>query len=328
VRIAASLAFLSLALGSCGESPAQADAKPSLVLERTIPLPGVDGRIDHVALDAAKHRLAIAALGSNALVIVDLETGTVAKRVDGLPEAQGVAFDGERFVVGCGGDGSLRFLSREGVETARLDLGADADNVRVDPSTGRVLVGYANRLGLVEKDRLVGSVALEGHPESLQVEAKGTRVFVDVPGAGHVAVVDKAKAEVVATWPTKTARANYPMALDEAHARLYVGCRSPARLLVFDTKAGTPSPLAEIEISGDVDDVFVDDAKGLVYLSCGEGFLDVVERKEKDAYARVDRIATSAGARTSLFDAATGTLYLACPKRASAAEIRVYRRGS
>ena len=148
-------------------------------------------------------------------------------------------------------------------------------------------------------------------------------MFVNVPGARQVAVVDREKREVVATWPLGAVKGNFPIALDEERHRVYVGCRTPARLLAYDTEAG--KLVADLDVSGDVDDVFVDAAADRLYLVCGEGYVDVVQRGKGDAIERVGRVATRPGARTGLFVPATRTLYVAVPKTGDrAAEVRAY----
>jgi DNA-binding beta-propeller fold protein YncE len=321
-------ALVALALG-WGAPPAPAgEAVTALTFVKAIRLPGVKGRIDHLAVDAAGKRLVVAALASDSVEVVDLEKGEVVKRLTGAKEPQGVAILKEKgeIVVAYGGDGSVRFFDPSTLEPAGLvDLGDDADNVRVEAATGRIWVGYgAGSVAAIEKGKKVADVALQGHPESFQLEEKGTRTFVNVPTAGHVAVVDRKTASVVATWPLNDLKANFPMALDEGKKRLYVGCRNPARLLVLDTDTG--KQVAVLEISKDVDDVWVDAATGRLYLSCGEGFVDVVTRAEPERYERATRVPTSAGARTSLFVPATGLLYVAVPQAgAQAAEVRIYR---
>ncbi len=118
-------------------------------------------------------------------------------------------------------------------------------------------------------------------------------------------------------------QANFPMALDANNRRLLVGCRKPARLVVFDTVAG--KPVADLAISGDTDDLFYDAKRSRVYISCGEGSIDVIEQTHGDGYRRISRIATAAGARTSFFSPAQDRFYLAVPARGPAeANIRVY----
>jgi hypothetical protein len=113
------------------------------------------------------------------------------------------------------------------------------------------------------------------------------------------------------------------MALDEDGHRLFIGCRQPARLLAFDTESG--KEVAAVDCSGDTDDVFYDAARTRVYVSCGEGFLDVFDAKDA-APTRIAKIPTAAGARTCLFVPDLHMIYLAVPHRgAQQAEIRVFK---
>src|SRR5205823_9981427 len=102
--------------------------------------------------------------------------------------------------------------------------------------------------------RRLAAVRLSGHPESFQLEKSGPRIFVNVPGAAHVVVIDRTRNAVIARWELGDAAANFPMALDEPDHRLFIGCRRPARLLVYDTASG--KRVAGVPIGGDTDDLF------------------------------------------------------------------------
>jgi hypothetical protein len=152
-----------------------------------------------------------------------------------------------------------------------------------------------------------GEIALSGHPEAFQAEASGGRVFVNVPAARQVVVVDRDAGRQVASWEVD-GRDNYPMALDEAGRRLLIVDRGPPELLVLDTASG--ERVARLPTCGDADDVFLDAKRQRIYVSCGEGFLDVV-RRGGDAYEEVARVPTAPGARTALFVPELDRLYLA-----------------
>jgi YVTN family beta-propeller protein len=297
-----------------------------------IPMPGVEGRIDHLAIDLAGKRLFVAALGNNTVEVIDISAMRVIKSIGGLHEPQGIRFlpDRNRVVVANGGDGSTVFY--DGTSLAVLQIArtsGDADNVRYDPKRGRVYVGYgAGALASVDPDgKALGDIKLAAHPESFQLESAGPRIFVNVPSAGHVAVVDRDKQTVSATWPVRAAGANYPMALDEAARRLFLGCRRPAKLLVYDTQAGTL--VSSVDIVGDTDDLFCDAAKKRLYVIGGEGFITVLEQQDADHYRPVQKMPTSAGARTALFVPELGKLFVAVPHRGGQrAEIRVFSTGT
>ena len=140
-----------------------------------------------------------------------------------------------------------------------LNFKNDADNIRYDEATKKIYIGFGsgeNTIVNAPDGKQVGSITLSGHPEAFQLEKGGNRIFVNVPNSRHVAVVDRDRGEVIATWKTDLAFGNFPMALDEANHRLFVGCRLPSTLVVLNTDSG--DVVAKIEISGDPDDLFYD----------------------------------------------------------------------
>jgi hypothetical protein len=198
--------------------------------------------------------------------------------------------------------------------------------VAAEANTGRLYAGVADgAIAVVEDAEVVRTVPLDAHPESFQLEEGSQRLFANVPGAGHIAVVDRSNGKTLAKWPLKGVKANYPMALVEARQRLLVGCRSPARLLVLDTKDGRV--VASVEISGDIDDIFFDETANRIYLACGAGFVDVLSGDEPGGYARIGSVPSAKGARTALFDPKGRRLYVAAPRRVETdAAILVFRQ--
>jgi len=306
-------------------------APEPLALVQQIPLPGVQGRIDHLAVDVDQQRLYLAALGNNTVEVIDLKGGRRITSVTGVHEPQGIAVvaDLKRVVIANGQGGHVQVRDTEDAQlhvTQTMTLSDDADNVRYDAEATRVYVGYGGgALAAMNPadGRKLGDVPLAGHPESFQLEKNGPRVFVNVPTANQIAVVDREAMKVLATWPVTDAHANFPMALDEAGHRLFIGCRKPAKVLIYDTATG--KLIGSADIVGDTDDLFYDAARKRLYVSGGEGFLDVLQEQDATHFTRVAHIPTAAGARTSLFVPELKRLYLAVPHRgAQQAEIRVY----
>src|SRR5437867_1350399 len=304
-------------------------AQEPLALARTIDLPRVEGRIDHLAFDGATGRLYVAALGNNTVEVLDVRAGAHVKSVPGFREPQGIAVvpDAKLIAVANGQGEGLQLLNADDYRPDRMvQLGDDSDNVRYDASAKRVYVGFGSgALAAVSPTdgKVISQVKLAGHPESFQLERSGSRIFVNVPTADHIAVVDRGAMKVIATWPLVSAKSNFPMALDEANHRLFVGCRRPAKLLVYDTTNG--KEITSVDIVGDTDDLFYDAARKRLYISGGDGYIDVFQNQDDNRLARVAHLSTAAGARTSLFVPDQGRLYLAVPHRGSQkAEIRVY----
>jgi len=324
MRYLASLFLAFLASAALAAEPT------ALKLTQTIPLPGVKGRFDHFALDPAGKRLFVAALGNNTLEVIDLAAGKRIRSLAGMSKPTGVLFLSKpnQIIVANGDDGTLKILSGDVSQVLHnLTALADADNLRFDPPTKLAWLGYGEgALAIIDPAaaKLLGSVKLPAHPESFQLEREGNRIFVNVPDAKQVAVIDRTKRTVTDTWPMETFQANFPMALDETNHRLFIGCRQPARLVVLDTATG--KPVADLAISGDIDDLFYDAPRKHLYLSCGEGFLDTIEQTTADTYRRVSQLPTAPGARTCYFAPSRDRLYLAVPDRGSPkAEIRVFQ---
>jgi DNA-binding beta-propeller fold protein YncE len=307
-------------------------AQESFSLVATIPLPGVKGRFDHFAVDAKGGRLFVAALGNDTLEILDLRAARRLKSIEKILMPTGVVYlaDRDRIGVASGNAGAFEMFDGAAYALASsvssLD---DADNVRWDATTRRVYVGYGEgALAVIDvggaSPKTIGSVPLPAHPESFQLESNGSRIFVNTPGAESIQVIDRTIQKVVATWPLSELGANFPMALDEDEARLFVGCRKPPTLLVLDTASG--KRVTQVPICGDTDDLFYDRARKRIYVSCGEGFIDVIDERSPDVYELHEHIPTRAGARTSFYSVESDALYLAVPQRESHdAEIRVYR---
>jgi hypothetical protein len=92
---------------------------------------------------------------------------------------------------------------------------------------------------------------------------------------------------------------------------------------VFDTESG--KQITVVNISGDTDDLFFDRGSKRIYVSAGEGNIDVIDQMDADQYTPAGKIATASGARTSLFVADLHRMYLSVPHRgAQESAIRVY----
>jgi len=307
-------------------------ASPSIRLEKTIELPGVTGRIDHLAIDLVRRRLFVAALGNDTVEVVDLRGGVHEKSLKGFSEPQGVlVLDPEdRILVTNGGSGLLGVLDGTKLEkVAAVPIGPDADNIRHDPLSKQVIVGFGEGehggLSIVDTAtwKVVAEILVGGHPESFQFDAKGERAFVNVPSKRAIVVVDLTRRKVLDTWPLEGAEANFPMAIQGGDRRLFVGCRQPAQLIVIDPVKGRT--FEALPLSGDPDDVFLDEASSRVFVTCGAGAIDVFERRDLGKYAHLERVETRSGARTCLFSPGEEELFVAVPRKGdSAAEIRVY----
>ena len=322
-------AVCGVALLSCYAAATSNAQSAPLKLKQTISLPGVEGRIDHFAFDPIGERLFVCALGNNTVEVLDLQKGERVHSITGLGAPQGVGYvpSLNRLFVANDKGGICKIYDGKSFQpVGELNLKDDADNIRYDQATKEIYIGFGSGgIAVVNPadGKQVGSIKLNAHPEAFQLEENGSRIFVNVPNSRQVAVIDHNKGQVIARWKTDIASENFPMALDEADRRLFIGCRLPPKLIVLNTDSG--NVVAKIDISGDADDVFYDGKRHRIYVICGAGKIDIIERSDPNTYKELAKMDTPNGARTGFFVPNQDMLFVAVPHRGSQqAEVRGY----
>jgi hypothetical protein len=315
---------------------------PALELRSRVTLPGVNGRrLDHLGVDVKGQRLFVTAFYNHTVEVIDLRLGKRVRTLSDLRNPQGAfyQYSTNRLYLSSSIDGTVKILDGTTFEIlSTVRFSSDADNLRYDALSDSVVVGYGGEKFLHGKPvrghgvgalafldpsgKNRGEIALDAHPESFQLETTGTRVFVNVPDHREIEVADVVTREILARWPVTSCTDNFPMSLDEAHHRLFVGCRTPSRLLVFDTERG--KIIAAYPTVEHSDDLFYDPPRSRVYI-LGEKFIEVWQQKNPDRYEEIGRVPTPGHARTGLFVPELGELFEAVPKRGSdQAEVLVF----
>ena len=325
-------------LGAAGLAGGQEPAALSLVAR--IPLPSVEGRIDHLGVDVKGQRLFVAAVGNHTLEVIDLKAGKPLHTIADLAEPQGVFYDASsnRLFVACALDGVTKIFDGTTFQLlATAKFPDDADNVRYDGRRKQIVVGYAGAKELRKRTQGTGGlgfldsdgnkrrdVVIDAHPESFRLEQSGNRIFVNVPEKKEIEVIDQTSFTVLARWPVTSAQGNFPMALDEAHHRLFVATWTPSRMLVFDTETG--HEVASGDTAGPSDDLFYDATNTRIYVLTSTGFLEVFRQKDPDHYELIGHYPTPPHTQTGLFVPEWGRLFAAAQKHGDqSAEIRVYQ---
>lgn len=318
---------------------AVAQQSEPLSLDSHIALAGVKGRIDHLSVDLKGQRIFVAAVDNHTLEVIDLKLGRTIHTITDLPEPQGVFYDTStnRLFVACALDGMTKIFDGTTFQAlASVKFPDDADNIRYDSRSKNVIVGYAGAkqlrkretgtggLGFIDSDgKKIADIVIDAHPESFQLEKTGSRLFVNVPDKKEIEVIDVPRHVVVSRWPIAEEN-NFPMALDEAHHRLFVASWDPPQLVVFETQGG--KKIAAAEIAGPSDDLFFDSQRGRIYVLTSKGFIDVFQQKDPDHYERIARYPTPPHTQTGLYVPEWGKLFAAVQKQGGQdAEVRVYQ---
>lgn len=311
-------------------SPAPGQETKALELTQTITFPKVQGAFNHMSVDAVHQRLFAAAPDNQTVEVVDLKSGKRLRSLEGeRPAAVRYAPEFNQLYVSSGQilyiyDGGTLGLIKS------VDLGSRLDELQYDARANELYVGCmtsgktAIAVISIPEGNLLGKVPLPGSPQGMVVEEGGVRLFANVPSKRQVAVADRQARRLLSRWPVRRVKENTPIGLDEAHHRLFLGAREPPRLVVLDTLSG--KTVAEVPIDGFADDLSWDPARRRIYISCGAGFIDVIQQQDADHYRPLDRVSTSDGAATSTFSGQLNSLYVGVPRRGDEpAEIRVFK---
>jgi len=332
--------LVSLVMGQAVPRP---QGPPVLNFIGRIPLPGVDGRIDHTSIDLMGQRLFASANGDNALVVIDLKTGKEVKQIKSLNKPQNSYYVASvnRLFVSNNGDGTVKIFDGTTYALQRtVQLSSDADNIRYDARRHHVLIDYGGekflngkvqgREGmkdgavavLDEAGNKVGEIPTGGHPESLQLEQNGNRIFINSPDNHYVVVADLDTNKVLAHW-SNPACENYPMALDEAHHRIFVFCRNnPGYVSVIDTENGKQVTTIPATPQSSSDDIFYDPSKSRLYVLSSlqpvfgnPGVIDVIQEKDAAHYEMIATYTTGPVGRDGLFVPELGKLFVSTPRQ-------------
>ncbi|MFO0967108.1 MAG: hypothetical protein U0793_16200 [Gemmataceae bacterium] len=318
-----------LALTTGANRASAGDAK-TLELLQTIQLKGAPGRLDHLAIDNKNSRLFVANLSNNSLDIVDLKAGKLIKQIPDQKKIQDIAYapDLDRIFVGNGSGDQCNVFDGKDYKLLKSISFPGADNVRYRPARQLVYVGHAEKmLSTIDAKtyELKAKIELPGRPEGFQLESKRPRLYMNTVDPTRLVVVDTDKHEVLHRYPIKGADRAYPMALDEANKRIFIGCREKPSIVVMDSETG--KEVACVDIPKDIDDLFFDAKNKRLYASCGVGSLAVVRQLDGDRYETLETIPTVKLARTCFFDRVGERLYLIVPRQEGeeGPTIRVYR---
>src|SRR5712671_4506960 len=310
-------------------SPVVANAQSAapLHLVQTISMPNVKGRIDHMDVDVKGKRLFMAGLENGSLEVVDLQAGKWLKSIPGFKKTQGVAYvpSLNKVFVASGDDGMLRVFRGDTLElldSIKLDLGPN--RVVYDPHTELLYVGYGGKdagkdygqVGVIDAktNKHIGDIKVDGHPGELLLDQSGKTLFVFVSATSKVQVVDTNKREVVSTWRVSSQR-NGDGAFDERTHRLFIGTRTPPRMIVMDSQTG--KEIASLPTVEGMDGVYFDPRLKRIYISGGRdydvGYIFAYQQKDADHYETIGKIPTKSGAGASFWSPELNRYYVAAP---------------
>lgn len=324
--------FLLASTVAAAQQPAVSFGDAPLTLLRTTYLPDVVGDFDHFAVDEKRNHLFVSAEVHHSVEMFDLKTGEHLQSIGGFKTPHSLAFDAgkDELMVADGGDSALILLAGSDLHrTDRIALidgsatgkGDSPDAAYYEPQTRLYYIGNGGvsanlpdstiSIFSPEQGRLVDEIKVPGNNlESMVVDGKRGRLYVNVRDRKQVAVIDLAKKQVVATWTAPDMNRNTALTLDPVAGRLFVAGRNPGLLYVFDVNSGNVvSTMPCVNVN---DDMTWDSAMKRLYISGSQG-LSVFHQDSPDKYTLLVNLPTNGG-KTSTYVPAVHQFYVVHPK--------------
>jgi sugar lactone lactonase YvrE len=293
---------------ACGSQLKAVGQEPYRVLDRW----KLDdaGWWDYLTVDAPAHRLYVTR--GDHLDVLDTNTGKQLGSIGGLHGIHGVALDaaGKFGYISDGGGNAVVVFDRASLATvATIPAGTGPDSIIFEPATQTVWAfnGRSRNATVidVESGKVVATVALPGKPEAPAVDGKGM-VFDNLEDKGEIVRLDARARKVTAEWKIEGCEGPSGLAIDPEGRRLFPVCDGK-KMGIVDADSG--KTLATAAIGDGPDAAGWSASRKLVFASCGEGVLSVIDAASPD-YKTVETLPTQAGARTMGYDAKTDRVYL------------------
>ena len=318
----------------------EAQVEQPLKLIRSIPLLGLhDGDFDHFALDHEGQWLFLAAEDDSAVEVVNLHSNTVAKTIKCYEKPHSMAYRSDLkklFVVeGDEPAGDVEIFQGDSFEPAgRIQLAPNADSSIYDPSTKYMYVvnggkgahmaeSFISVIDTTNSTKLADIKIDSDSVQAMAIEKSGPRMFANLVGKSTVAVIDREKRIVIATWPLgQEDKENTALAFDEANHRLFVFARNPGKLIVMDSDSG--KIVTTLPCVGQTDDAVYDSASKRLYVA-GVPFVYVFEERNPNFYKLLGEIPTAFHSVTSILVPEQKQFYLAVPHHGDTeAKVQIY----
>jgi len=320
---------------------AKAQPDEPLKLVQTIPLSGLqDGDFDHFALDLPGQRLFLCAEENGAVEVIDLHEGKVVQTLRDTKTPHSMAYDTESkklFVLDEGPPNRVAIFEGNPLKLSdSIPTDAHTDASIFDAANHMLYAGNGGRMAHedfclltmvdTKSGKKVGEIKLDSdHIEAMAIEKSGPRMFVNLTDKSAVAVIDREKRTVLATWPNGDGgKANGPMAFDEANHRLFVVSRNPNNVIVLDTDSG--KIVAVLPSTGQFisDDAVYDPGSKRLYVA-GTPFINVFQQRSPNGYQLLGQVPTSYHSNTALLVPQLHRYYVAVNHHGNVdAKVQVY----
>lgn len=267
------------------------------------------GGWDYLAAGPSSNRLYVS--HGAQVNILDKTTGDSLGVIPNTTGVHGIAFV-QSLNKGYTSNGRLNnvtvFNTSTGEVTGHISVGQNPDAIIYDDYSKKIITcnGQSKDLSIIdpEKDAVVTTIPVGGKPETAVSDGEG-KIYVNIEDKNEIAIVDIKTKEVKARWSIAPAEGPTGLAIDRRTHRLFAGCEK--QLVIVNAENGKIE--TTVKIGDGCDGVAFDPERKLVFASCGEGVMSVIQEISASKFTLIDNVPTKRGARTICLDEETHVVY-------------------
>ena len=275
------------------------------------PLPGPANRFDYQSVDPGGHRLYIAHMDADTLLVFDTRSRRVVRtiRAPGVHGVVAVPALDRVYASATDEHVALTIDSRAGVVLRRAPAGDYPDGLAFDPVERHVFV--SDESGGVETvldaaGRRIATVQLGSEAGNVQYDAGSRRVLVDVQTRDAVAVIDPRRNRVVRTVPLPGCDHDHGLLVDTRRRLAFVACDGNATLVTLDLR--TWKVIGSDGVGDDPDVLAFDSSLRRLYVAAESGVVAVFDERGSRLVKRGQWF-VAGSAHTVAVDARTHRVY-------------------
>lgn len=279
------------------------------------PVPG-NGGFDYLTVDQAGRRLYVS--HGTQVDVLDVDTASITGKVPDTKGVHGIAIVPE-LNRGFTSNGQTNDVTIFDLKTlavvGHVPVGKKPDAIIYDPATKRVIVnnGDSNSSTIVNAadGKVAGTVDLGGGPEFAAADGKG-KVYINLEEQNEMVKIDPMALKLDAHWSLKPCEGPSALAIDPATRRLFAGCGNHL-MAVVDADSG--KVVTTMPIGDHVDAAAFDPETKLIFMSNGDGSVDIFHEDSADHFSVVEKVKTERGAKTMALDPKTHKIFLSVAER-------------
>jgi YVTN family beta-propeller protein len=279
-------------------------------VENRYPISGTEGW-DYITVDSAARRLYVS--HGTRVNVLDEDTGKPVGVIEDTPGVHGIAI-ASNVDHGFTTNGKENKVSMFDTKTLalikKIDVGQKPDGIHFDKTTGRVFTNNhgSHDITAIDPDSgtVVGTVAVKGDGEGVVSSSDGL-VFVNLEDTSEVVAFDAKTFEVKHRFPIDGGKAPTGLAMDRKNNRLFIACHNQV-LVVMDATNG--KTITTLPIGKGPDAAGFDAKEGLIFVSNGDGTLNVIHEKTPDQYEALETVTTQKSAKTMAYDGKSKKIFL------------------